>query len=583
MKNLCVENLRGKNGDFDTLKSKDATIVSLNTSNLNTANLNTANLNTPNLTTTNLNTTNLNTTNLNTTNLNTSNLNVDGVAVGKGCVKTLVNNNLQIVKVVNPRKGPVNPGFDNGVWDKLWNVTLTQKEEYENRNIQIKYGCVVCPPDGYENCFPENVEGTCTTCTYEDPDKKCPFYSSDIWGIQSLPPVSQYFCAENPENPIYELLSSVSYNLDVINITENLTTQMVSVLVQVAYLENGEFVYEQIDLGTRQFGATIDTCYGEKYTGSVILSTQLMEKMAKLSNDSENQNTSIVQMVIFKETGVDIDVQTRPPPSKNEDLNRFRQRISLTGESTGPVDTQSYAASVNSINNSNPNTRVILKYESNNTEIPTDLTSQSIILQSTPASENLLLVELIDNEVIVGIVNVNTAGNPGIFRILATISGIPNLVSNIIPNPDAGIPVEIVPTPVGINRWRLLAKNAPLELGATNILNIKKGGKIFTFTINDITLGTMEMTSETVQMNGKNVSQQSAFNVLKSPLTCDNYPVSSTIWSVPTINGGALLSSPWETPSNYCGKVCVNVDTETGERTVTYGGVEVNTCSQNFM
>jgi hypothetical protein len=564
VKNLCVQNLRGKNGDFDTLKSNDATIV------------------------------NLTSTNLTSTNLNTTSLNVNGYAVGRGCVKTLVNNNLPIVKIDKTPSGdpvkPIDNRFDDEVWDKLWEVTLAQKEEYENRNqcgrlsirnIQIKYGCTVCPPDGYENCFPENVEGTCTTCSYEDPDKKCPFYTSDIWGIQSLPPVSQYFCVEDPENPIYELLSSVSYNLDVINVTENLTTQMVSVLVQVAYLnENGEFVYEQIDLGTRQFGATIDTCYGEKYTGSVILSTQLMEKMAKLSNDSDNQNTSIVQMVIFKETGVEIDIQTRPPLSKNEHLNTFRQKSAqVTGDSTGPVDTQSYVASLNSINDTNPNTRIILKYESNSTEIPTELISGLIILQSVAASQNALYIELIDNETTVGIVNVNIPRNAGNFRILATISGNSNLVSVVTPNPDAGIPVTVAPSPAGINRWRLQAVNAPIVLGNLNSLIIKKEGKIITFKINDITLGTMELTSETVQMNGKKVSQQSAFNSLAKQFTCENYPVASTTWFIPTIDGKPLQSIPWETPANYCGKVCVNVDSQTGQKTVTYGGSEVNTCS----
>lgn len=220
-------------------------------------------------------------------NANITNLNVTSInGIDTKCAKFFKNTNSRLRLESDAL---VNPGdFNQEVWDRLVAKTFEIKSGLEQRllsgrsevkEIQAQYGCNVCPPNELQ-------------------------VSNNVYGTISLYPCS-IGCNQK------QLLSSVSYNLDVINITGTLDTRVVTVLVQVGYLDPkipgpDKFVYETIDFGSRQFDATLDTLYGEKYTGTVVLPTDLITLMSNL-----NQRDTIVQLVVFAEDGVQIDFPLR--------------------------------------------------------------------------------------------------------------------------------------------------------------------------------------------------------------------------------------------------------------------------------
>jgi hypothetical protein len=71
-----------------------------------------------------------------------------------------------------------------------------------------------------------------------------------------------------------------------------------------------------IDFGNRQFGPTLDTQFGEKYTGTVIIPTTIVRAMIEAMPDANN--TGCIQMVIYKEEGVEIDIPYKPTREVDE-------------------------------------------------------------------------------------------------------------------------------------------------------------------------------------------------------------------------------------------------------------------------
>jgi hypothetical protein len=85
-----------------------------------------------------------------------------------------------------------------------------------------------------------------------------------------------------------------------------------------------------IDFGNRQFGPTLDTQFGEKYTGTVIIPTAIVSAMIEAMPDPNN--TGCIQMVIYKEEGVEIDIPYKPTREANP------------GGNNGAMDTQTTPA-----------------------------------------------------------------------------------------------------------------------------------------------------------------------------------------------------------------------------------------------
>ena len=217
---------------------------------------------------------------------NFGSLNVGDVIAGVGVVK-----NTTILSV-----GPNNT-YVLDTPNKLPNNTL----------ITVVYGATVC------GCPQEGSTGT------------CPSVPLSIYGIQTVLPVRTYTCGTTGSTGStgsgIQLISSISYNLDVINVTGTLAVRTVTAMVQVGWVdENGIFNHQLIDFGNRQFGATLDTQYGEKYTGTVSLPTALINKISVFGN------AAAIQLIIFAEEGVEIDVG-QPETTKF----KFRQDVPVDG------------------------------------------------------------------------------------------------------------------------------------------------------------------------------------------------------------------------------------------------------------
>lgn len=182
----------------------------------------TINTNTLNLTT--INTTSIVTTDIKSENAEIVNLTVDQIN-GRpiNCGQTFTNTNSDISRVINNEE-PANPGnFNQVVWDKLWEITQLQMASLSDRLqcgrlqeklIQEKFNCVVCPPDQLVNCHP-----TCSgpeICECPNEEGECPRVPISIWGIKSIPPFVDQLCSSDF---VKQLSSTIAYNLDVINVT----------------------------------------------------------------------------------------------------------------------------------------------------------------------------------------------------------------------------------------------------------------------------------------------------------------------------------------------------------------------------
>ena len=330
VKNLCV-----LHGNIRNLKSENATLENANVTNLQSENANI----------TNATVTNLQTENSTITNLEVETINGRSVE----CDQTFTNANSFLV-LVDPLVYPEGSGFNRQVWDGLVAETELHQTELAQRlqcgRLQEKYiqdlfGCQVCPPNELQNCTPTcQTEGNFAkqnrkegedVCACPEEVGECPSIPLRIFGIKTVLPVIVKTCGSSVEQQNTQLISSISYNLDVTNVTGTLATRVVTVLAQVGYLdETGTFVYEEIDFGNRQFGPTLDTAYGEKYTGAVILDSDLMRFVATYPNSG-----ALVQLVVFAEEGVEIDVRSNNRKTKKRGGKYFQDSTP-----SGSVDTQ---------------------------------------------------------------------------------------------------------------------------------------------------------------------------------------------------------------------------------------------------
>ncbi len=293
-----------------------------------------------------------------TTDLNVSNITVDTInGLPVNCSRQAFDNMNTRIQIVDygptgPIK-PTNPNFNQTVWDALWENTLLQingPEECPSLGLQGRlhcgrmtkrynlqqYGCEICPdefpgcdpvpasegPTGCSTCYDGFIQ-VCSVCSDET---ECPKIPQRILGVQTFQPSTFQECGGNI---VTQLLSSVSYNLNVLNVAETLGTRVVTVMIQGAYLDgdNGEIV--QIDFSNRQFETTLDTLYGEKYAANITLPTSIMEVI--------NNNFGAIQVVIYIEQG--IEIQVLPPPSLR--IKSRSNKISLKQvENPGAISAQ---------------------------------------------------------------------------------------------------------------------------------------------------------------------------------------------------------------------------------------------------
>lgn len=110
----------------------------------------------------------------------------------------------------------------------------------------------------------------------------------------------------NTQTSILQYLSSVSYNLEVRNLNDFLATRVVSVMVQLAYLdEAGTPQLRLIDFSNKQFPFTLDSLYGEKFAANILISSELVKSIAAVMPQIYG-NYAAAQIVVYMEEGVEV-------------------------------------------------------------------------------------------------------------------------------------------------------------------------------------------------------------------------------------------------------------------------------------
>lgn len=548
------------------LKVKDLCVLNASLKNVDTNNLNVKNT----LTSTNIVVNDLQATLLN----------------GKeiGCEQNFKNINSQLI-TSNPLAYPMNSEFNKKVWDNLVLQTLEQQTQLATRLqcgrlqeklIQDSFGCVVCPPNELAACFPtctNSVPGEVCPCPTEV--GACPSIPLHIFGIKSVSPVIIRTCGSSLEQQTTQLISTISYNLDVTNVTGTLATRVVTLLVQVGYLDGaGNFVYEEIDFGNRQFGPTLDTAYGEKYTGTVILDTDLMSSIVTYPNSG-----AMVQLVVFSEDGVEIDVRSSRPAKSARSISS----LNTTNTANGAVDTQFvgqvvggqlqwaniysyYNSTVSSI--TSLETRLFLSQGANDTQWVFGW-----IFDGPPPSSG-------------GAggyfgVNVNASGGyqflGSIFNVALSASIAQPWVSAIkFGGEGEGWSLRIEPGNLS---------NFPFTIGEVYKFRINRQSTtdtttVWEFIITNVTLstsvnlGTITTSNlySTISQNG--IYQFSEYFGPGAPtVTCDTIPLTVATWSFPVVNDvpNSTTYTAWTPPPQHCGPYKIDPTLPNGPVVMSFG------------
>jgi len=514
-------------------------------------------------------------------NLEIKNLNGKNLA----CQQSFQNVNSPI-DTSDPLEYPENSTFDKKVWDGLAAETLRQKNDLATRlqcgrlqlrYIQREFGCEPCPPDELENCFPEcdppAPEGEVCDCPNEVGN--CPAVPLKIFGIKTDSPVNQIICGPTQQETSTQLISSISYNLDVTNISGTLATRVVTILVHAGYLnENGDFVYQELDLGNRQFGATLDTVYGEKYTGSVVLDTKFMEQISTYPNTG-----ALIQLIIFQEDGVAIDIKGQGKLSSKGGISSKADPII----SNGPVDTSYLGKSVgNQLQWAN-----IYSNYNNKGENLTSMLSSFTLSKSAPATQWVMGWSFEGGPAPAGggaggYFGINT-GDDGAFQVLASIF---NVAESPEAKQDYVTPVRFGGEGVG---WSLRIKredisNFPIELNTTYLITIQRKEEIvdgkctWDFyivnidTANEVFLGNIKTPETWKFISGQGLYQFSEYYGPGQPnVTCPTVPLSVIDWSFPSLNGEDSTYFKWTAPPQHCGEYRIEANPDNKNVKMSYG------------
>lgn len=497
-----------------------------------------------------------------------------------GCEETFKNINSELI-TDNPLEYPINSGFNKKVWDNLVLHTLGQRDQLATRLqcgrlqeklIQDSFGCVVCPPNELANCFPTCEEGT-GICPCPTEVGVCPSVPLHIFGIKSVSPINIKTCGASLESQTSQLISTISYNLDVTNVTGTLATRVVTILVHVGYLDkNNNFVYEQIDFGNRQFGPTLDTAYGEKYTGTVVLDTSLMTNIVTPPNTG-----AIVQLVIFSENGVAIDVKV-PRLRSFQTLNQ--------GERHGPVDTQFVSQPVGtSVGGQLQWANIYSYYDSSVTNIVT-LESTFNLSRSAPKTQWVMgwtFTGPPSTAAAGGYFGVNTNEN-GEYQFLASIF-------NVALNASIGQPwISAVKFGGEGEGWSLRIEpgnisNFPFNLNQSynfiiNRVSTSNTETTWEFVITNMTLntsvnlGTINTLPSYSEISPTGLYQFSEYYGVGAPtVTCATIPLSVATWTFPVVNGmpNSVVYRAWTPPPQHCGAYKIDPTLPNGPVTMSFG------------
>ncbi len=299
--------------------------------------------------------------------INSENINVKNISLGGTNISCLLlapaisNTNPQYdcmdcnITEDFPYGHPIKPDFlSQDVWDylecnreayrqQLHDEFLEGREQI--RCIKNAYGCTICPPD----CMPvEGCTGPCPdppNCTVDPgciPDATTcsldvPLY---LYATQTVAP---YYYTECEGTQILRYIDSQTFSLNVNNVSCTISPRVATVFVQYAYLNNGNtgttgttgsfcipcsseppvpglecncnswngpsISCGIVDVVCKQFEATININIGEKFNGSVILNSNVINRIYQITRNlsqEEGQFPAAVQLCIFLEEGLEI-------------------------------------------------------------------------------------------------------------------------------------------------------------------------------------------------------------------------------------------------------------------------------------
>ena len=326
----CREHIKVKSIKANKIKVKCLAATKAKIKKLKSNLIDTNLINSENITSTNINSTNITSENITSGNIQVNSIN--GVPVDQCGSFTNINSELQIVTYQNDQ--PIQPEnhdneYNDKVWNELWKYTLEEYYGPENcpqqglygrlhcgrmtkKYIQNQNGCVDCP-DEFPGCEPIfEPDNPCAKCGDVSVCAVCP-------GPTGCDPISGIILAVETYKPslitecnTQQLLSSVSYNFDVINGSTSLGERVATVMIQTAYLENGEVKREELSFSNKQLGWSLDIQRGTQFSMTYNINSDLIDKI--------NIGEGAVQIVIYVEEGISLKVLPKPTTALNRDL-----------------------------------------------------------------------------------------------------------------------------------------------------------------------------------------------------------------------------------------------------------------------
>jgi hypothetical protein len=320
----------------------------------------------------NLNTTNLNTVNLNTTNLNVTNINgvpycPNRNVIIPGIITPVIYNNGTPVK---PTNSGFNQLVFDQLWflTQLTGAFLNLDADsgrYRNNILSNFYGCNTCPSYDTSSCpnpsignavITGSITGNILTVTsvtsgsiaigqrifwngsslnyqivsqlsptsytvsnsindYSTPvpeqqmltiadftAQECINVPMTIYGVESVSLVPSNTTCQN-------LLSQISYNLNIVNRTSQ--TRVAAVYVLLGYIDpnnSSNVVLKSIEIDTRQFDPSI-LSFGEQMNNTVLLPSDLISLAS--------QKSGLLQLVVYVEDGMNVIIPTQTTNTQN--------------------------------------------------------------------------------------------------------------------------------------------------------------------------------------------------------------------------------------------------------------------------
>jgi hypothetical protein len=152
------------------------------------------------------------------------------------------------------------------------------------------------------------------------PESICPHIPMTIYGTQTIPVARWNNVCHNSQ-----LAYSIVYNLDIINRSIDLSTRVVAILVQIAWIDplTQNLRVRQIDLSIRQFNPSLAAILGEQMSANILLPTELIQTIS--SGISTLYRDAAIQLVVFVEDGIELFT---PPTPRNINIRQIVQNSS---------------------------------------------------------------------------------------------------------------------------------------------------------------------------------------------------------------------------------------------------------------